>query len=91
MSATRYPAGNGSVGSTTTSAYRVIHADPAIVGSTAGKPPTVVVAASRPVKMDPTTDSWTKSSPTRNSPRSCRSAMIAHVPDPHGDRSSMPL
>ena len=69
MSATRYPAGNGSVGSTTTSAYRVIHADPAIVGSTAGKPPTVVVAASRPVKMDPTTDSWTKSSPTRNSPR----------------------
>ena len=68
----------------------MIHARPVISGTIAGRPPTVVSAAIRPVKRVPITDSLTKLSPTASSPRACSCASRADVPVPQGERSSQP-
>ena len=69
----------------------MIQAVPVIVGTTAGPLPTRVSSTSRPVNTVPRIPSWRKSSPTASRPFAWRTAILAHVPVPHGDRSMTPV
>src|SRR5690606_7185 len=84
------PLGNGSLGSSMYCAVPVTQARPVMVGMTAGMPATSVVSTSRPVKLVPMNDSFTKSVCSGSSPRACSCAIRALVPVPQGERSNQP-
>ena len=63
---------------------------PAMLGTTAGTPPTSVIASIRLSNLVPMIDSCTNRSPTPISPLARMTASRAEVPVPHGDLSIRP-
>ena len=68
----------------------VIQALPAIAGTMAGRPPTVVSRTMRPSNVEPIAEAWLIPSPTASVPRACSTASRADRPVPVAERSSRP-